>query len=331
MTLGGQFAVRSASPVSPEFKQTVSAFEQLKPKLEMKANDFNLNSKQTMVEKSFFVPQAAAGAGYEGASGYALIDFDTGEVMLSKNLSEKLPIASLTKIMTAVVALDLANLDEQFKVSEKAATQVPTKVMLKSGEKYSLKDLIGSLLISSANDSAQVLREGIDAKYGEDVFVKAMNHKAKVLGLKNSHFTNPQGFDNRNHKSSVADLGVLSVYALKNYPLIAQTVSLQTLDLTDGGRDMRFYLQNWNGLLGVYPGVSGIKIGNTGKAGYTTIVLSEREGKKLLAVLLGAPGVLERDLWTAELLDAGFGKIGISPAGITEEILRQKYSSWRYL
>lgn len=331
MTLGGQFAVRFASPVSPEFKRTVSAFEQLKPKLEMKANNFNLKGRQARVDRSFFVPQAAAGGGYEGASGYALIDFDTGEVLLSKNLSEKLPIASLTKIMTAVVALDLANPDEQFRVSENAAAQVPTKVMLKSGEKYSLKDLIASLLISSANDSAQVLREGIDAKYGEDVFVKAMNHKAKVLGLENTRFTNPQGFDNRNHRSTAADLGILSVYAIKNYPLIGQTVSLQTLDLTDGGRDMRFYLQNWNGLLGVYPGAAGIKIGNTGKAGYTTIVLSEREGKTLLAVLLGAPGVLERDLWTAELLDEGFGKLGISPAGITEEILRQKYSSWRYL
>ncbi|MDP3733237.1 MAG: hypothetical protein Q8Q91_01730, partial [Candidatus Daviesbacteria bacterium] len=150
-------------------------------------------------------------------------------------------------------------------------------------------------------------------------------------GLKNTHFTNAPGYDNREHFSSAEDLSILSVYALKNYPLIEQAAAKEIEDLTNKGQDMRFYLQNWNGLLGIYPGVSGLKIGNTQKAGYTTIVVSERGGRKLLAVVLGAPGVLERDLWAAQLLDLGFNKlVGLAPVGLSEETLRQKYASWQY-
>ena len=82
--------------------------------------------------------------------------------------------------------------------------------------------------------------------------------------------------------------------------------------------------------MGVYPGVKGIKIGNTDKASYTTIVLSKREGKRILAVVLGAPGVKERDLWASQLLDLGFEKLGISAVNITEAQLEAKYSSWKY-
>src|SRR5690606_3687251 len=93
----------------------------------------------------------------------------------------------------------------------------------------------------------------------------------------------------------------------------------------------QFDLYNWNGLLGVYPGASGVKIGNTGDAQKTTIVTAERNGKKLLVVVLGAPGVLERDMWAAELLDLGFEKqYGMAPINVTEEQLRAKYKTWKY-
>lgn len=88
-------------------------------------------------------------------------------------------------------------------------------------------------------------------------------------------------------------------------------------------------LYNWNGLVGVYPHIIGVKIGNTGKAGKTTIVLSERENKKLLVVALGAPGIIERDLWASQLLDAGYHDIlGLPAIDITEYDLRQKYATW---
>lgn len=309
--------------VNPLPKAQRNILQEIEPKLKLKPHNFNLQKQ--------LIPPVSAGSDFENASAYAVVDFDTGEILASKNLSEKMPMASLTKVMTAVVSLDLAEPEEEFTVSQKAASTPPTKVMLKPGEKYSFKNLLSFLLITSANDSAEVIKEGIDQKYGQDIFIQAMNRKGQIIGLKNTNFTNPQGFDSQNHYSSVEDLSLLSHYAMKNYPLITQIVGQPHEDLTGGFYDLRFYLNNWNGLLGLYPGVSGIKIGNTGKAGNCTIVLAEREGKKVLVTLLGAPGVLERDMWTSELLDLGFSKLtNLPPVNITEDQLREKYASWKY-
>lgn len=308
--------------VSPVPK-TQNIIEKIQPQLNSKQNLFHL--------KKEFIPTVAAGAPYEQTAAYGVIDLDSGEIIASKNLSKRLPIASLTKIMTAVVAIDLVRSDDKFRVSPKAASKVPTKVMLKEGEEVSFGKLLDSMLISSANDSAEVIKEGIDAKFGPDTFIRAMNLKAQILGMKNTNFTNPQGFDHSNHYSTIEDLSLLSAYALKQYPEVSQIVSKEFEDLTDNGQDQRFYLNNWNGLLGVYPGTIGIKIGNTENAGYCTAVSSQREGKKLLAIVLGAPGVLERDLWASQLLDLGFSKqAGLSPVNITEPELKQKYASWKY-
>lgn len=308
--------------VSPAPK-TEDILSKIVPKLENRPSLFQL--------KKQLIPPVSAGGDYDRVTAYSVIDIDSGQVIVSKNLSVRLPIASLTKIMTAVVALDLANPDEEFSVSEKAAAQIPTKVMLKPGEKFSLGLLLQYLLISSANDSAKVIQEGIDQKFGQEVFIKAMNRKAQILGLKNTNFTNAMGLDSSSHFSSVEDLSLLSAYALKEYPRVASIVSKEFEDLTSGGQDNRFYLNNWNGLLGVYPGVSGVKTGNTERAGNCTIVVSERQSKKLLAIVLGAPGVLERDLWTSELLDLGFNQlVGLAPVNVTETQLRQKYASWKY-
>jgi D-alanyl-D-alanine carboxypeptidase len=304
----------SPKPELPVMEQSLP--NEIKSKLEERKLTFQLKKSPA------FVPEAKAAAEFDGAKAYGVINLNTGEVLLEKNFSERLPIASLTKVMTAVVALDLADLNSQFSVSEKASMQVPTKIMLKPGEKVSLENLLKSALISSANDSAQVIKEGVDNLFNKDIFIQSMNEKAKILGLKNSHFTNPQGFDNVNHFSSVEDLSLLSVYALDN-PFIRSIVSKELEDLSNQ-LDERFYLRNWNGLQGMY----GLKIGNTEKAGFTTIVASEREGQKVLVVLLGAPGVKERDLWAGELLDLGFSKLGLKPVGITEDQLQQKYQSW---
>lgn len=320
-----KLGITNSSNMMSPVPAKVDIFEQVRPKLEKFTNDFKLK------KPNYLIPETRAASEYDQASAYAVIDMDTGEVILNKNLSKKLPIASITKIMTAVVALDLApSVNEEFTVSEKASEMVPTKVMLKPGEKVSLELLLKSALLASANDSSQVIKEGLDQLYGEQVFIEAMNEKAKFLGMNNSHFTNPQGFDDPNHYSSVEDLAILSNYALKNYPFIKEIVAKDYEDMNIQG-EIRFYLNNWNGLLGVYPGVSGIKIGNTGDAGYTTTVISERAGKRLFAVILGTPGVLERDLWTSQLLDTGFEMIaGLEPININEEQLRAKYASWKY-
>lgn len=268
---------------------------------------------------------------FQKAKTYAVVDFNNGNILAEKNLSKKVAIASLTKIMTAVVALDLASPDEEFTISSNAPLQKPTIIGVVPRQKMTLEELLNASLLTSANDASEVIEEGINKKYGKDIFVTSMNEKAKFLGLKNTHFTNPQGFDNRNNYSSAEDLIILSHYALENYPLIAQIVKKDYQFIPENQNHKLFDLYNWNGLLGVYPNILGVKIGNTSNAGNTIVVLSKRQGKKVIVALLGAPSLLERDLWASELLDLGFEKIAnLAPIAVTEKQLEQKYSTWKY-
>jgi D-alanyl-D-alanine carboxypeptidase (penicillin-binding protein 5/6) len=313
--------VRLISPL-PEKSDTLRIINQ---KLKKQENTFALKKNTSLI------PQSYAGAEYEEANSYAVVDMASGEVVLEKSLERPVPIASLTKIMTAVVALDLAEPSEYFTITNSASRQIPTKIGVIPGEKMNLTELLNALMLTSANDAAQAISDGIDAKYNETVFINAMNEKAAILGLKQTHFVNPQGFDDTDHYSSAEDLAVLTHYAMTHYPLFAQIVSQDYVFIPEDENHKQFDLYNWNGLLGVYPNVSGVKIGSTGDAGKTTLVISERGGKKLMAVMLGAPGILERDLWTAQLLDTGFSRTaGLESVEITEEQLRAKYATWEY-
>ncbi len=278
---------------------------------------------------SSLIPTAHAASIYDNASSYITIDYQSGDVLLQKNPDASVPIASLTKIMTAIVALDLMTPQEQITISQNAPTVVPTKIGVDSGERMSLSDLLQAMLMYSANDAAQAVHDGVNERYSQPLFIQAMNEKAQLLGLTHTHFANPQGFDDPNNYSSAADLAVLSHYALSHYPLIAQIVSQDYTVEPATAAHKAYDLPNWNGLLGVYPGVSGIKIGNTENAGYTTVVASERDGKKVLAVVLGTPGILQRDEWTATLLDDTFAQeYNLPPVNITPSQLQAKYASW---
>ncbi len=300
-----------------------NVFSEVKNHLETIKNPYRLHTPASIV------PQVYADANIPDANTYAVIDYDTGNVILQKDMAKTVSIASLTKIMTAVVALDLASPDELFTVSKTAADEIPTKIVVNAGERMSLWELMHASLMTSANDATEVIREGVDAKYGKPIFIDAMNEKAKLIGLKNTHFMNPQGFDDQQHYSTAEDLAILSHYALTNYPLIAEIAQIQQMDLPANPYHHAHHLVNWNGLLGVYPNVFGMKIGNTNWAGTTTVVVSEREGKKILAVLLGASNVLSRDMQTAQLLDAGFEQLaGLDPVNVTEDQLYAKYATW---
>lgn len=299
--------------------------------LERKSNNFRLIPAPAP-ESNHYVPptDAILPDGLDQAKAYFAINWDDGQVLQQKNSAITLPVASLTKILSAVVSLDLVSPDEEFTISQKAANAEPTTIGVVEGEKMSVKELLAATLLTSANDATQALADGIDNKFGPNAFVSAMNKKAQFLGLKSSHFTNPQGFDDQDNYSTAEDLSVLTKYALTNYPLIAEMVKQDYLFLPADSRHKQFDLYNWNGLLDVYPGVFGVKIGNTAKAGVATAVLSQRSGKKVLAIVLGAPGVLERDLWAAKLLDLSFGKLGLEPINISIPQLQVKYRTWKY-
>lgn len=315
----------------PQFLQTPLPYtedifyKEVQPKLEEKEiGSFSLHRSKPII------PQAHAAGAYDAAKAYAVLDFTTGEVILEKNSKEQVAIASLTKIMTAIIALDLAGTDTVLSVSPRAANIIPTKIGVITGEEMTVKELLEAVLLTSANDAAQVIKEGIDDHYNSEVFIKAMNKKAELLGLKNTHFDNPQGFDGKNY-SSAEDLALLTHYAMKNYPVFSEIVKKEHTFLPADTNHKQFDLPNWNGLIGVYPRISGVKIGNTTHAGKTTVVLSERRDKPMLAVLLGAPGITERDLWTAALLDVAYEeKFDFKPINITEKQLLEKYETWRY-
>lgn len=305
--------------------QNVSVLDNILPKLQKIPNNYRLKKETELIAPSF------ASTNYDNAKAYVVVDYNTGQIITSKNLSERLPIASLTKIITAIVALDLATPNEHITISGNEVNEEPTIIGVVPGQKMTVEELLNAMLLTSANDAAQALRDGIDAKYGASIFEDAMNKKAKIVDLNDSYFTNPQGYDFKDNHSSVGDLAIATHYALSNYPLIEKIVSKDYQFYPANHLHKQYDLYNWNGLLGVYPGVSGMKIGNTDLAGYTTIVVAKRGDRKLIAVLLGAPGVRERDLWTSQLLDFSFQKVSnLPPVALTQDDLTKKYSTWKF-
>jgi D-alanyl-D-alanine carboxypeptidase len=275
-------------------------------------------------------PAITLGGDVQKAASYILVDGDAGSVLAEKKADTQMPIASLTKVMTAMVALDLADTKESFAVTKRAAAQIPTKIGVVAGQHMPLGDLLHALLLTSANDAADVIRDGIDAKYGGAVFVEAMNKKASLLGLGHTHFANPQGFDDPQNYSTAHDLAVLSLYALSHYPVIHDIAQKDYYFIPATAEHKQFDLYNWNGLIGTYPDTMGVKIGSTPQAGKTTIVLSERQGKRMLAVVLGAPTILDRDLWASQLLDAGYQALfALPPVSLLPKKLQEKYASWK--
>lgn len=309
----------------PTRMANIDIWDTILQKLDAVPNTFTLHSPVS------FVPTAQAAQGYENASSYIAVDASTGNIILEKNSTTSFPIASLTKIMSSIVALDLAKPQDELVVSQQAATVEPTTIGVVPGQHMTVDELLHGMLMTSANDAAQAMADGMNQKYNSDIFVKAMNAKATFLGLSQTHFVNPQGFDNAENFSSAHDLAILATYALSHYPEISQIASEDYIQLPATTLHKQFDLYNWNGLLDVYPGVTGVKIGNTDEAGYTTVVESSRSGHTILVVLLGAPGVLQRDMWTSQLLDDAFAKAFSLPAvGITASQLEAKYQTWHY-
>lgn len=214
------------------------------------------------------------------------IDVKSGEVLYSKNPQDRLPIASLVKVMTSVIALENRGLDEYVVVSERAASMEPDKMLLIAGEKLAIRELLYGLFLVSANDGAEVLAETVTGNREE--FVKLMNNKAQFLGMKDTLFVNPTGLDEKsgNSYSTAYDLAVLTRYAIKTHPVlveISQTPSV-LWPKTENRQDYEMY--SGINLLTSYKGVVGLKTGYTPNAGLTLITLAKRGEYEVIGVLL---------------------------------------------
>ena len=235
-----------------------------------------------------------------------LIDLEENCVLFEKNAYEKLPMASTTKIMTALVVCDLIELDTVVSIPQSAVGVEGSSVYLCAGELLTVKDLLTALLLESANDAAEALAVLCAGSIEE--FANKCNEKAHELGLKNSNFTNPHGLFDENHYTTAYDLAVISAQALKN-PQIREIVSTKTAKIplkvtaqNPFGEGVR-HLKNHNKMLTNYEGAIGVKTGFTKKSGRCLVSSAEREGLCLIAVTLSAP-----DDWRdhTAMLDYGF-------------------------
>ncbi|MBA2534686.1 MAG: D-alanyl-D-alanine carboxypeptidase [Rubrobacter sp.] len=222
------------------------------------------------------------------ARAWALIDLRSGEYLAGEDASEELSIASTTKIMAALVVLDGANLDEEVTVSEDAAayaTPAYSNVGLLPGDTLSVRELLMAALISSGDDAAYALAEqaGGGGAAGVNSFVAQMNEEARALGLKNTHFENPVGFDERGHYSSAQDLATMARVAMQN-PEFREMVSTQYASIYTPSREIP--LANTNVLLSTYGPATGIKTGTTPAAGESLVSSAARGDESYVCVIL---------------------------------------------
>ena len=235
------------------------------------------------------------------------IEIKTGQILYEKNIHNKLPIASLVKVMTVLIALEHKNMEDKYTVSQRAADMEPDKMLLIVGEKLFLRELLDGIFLISANDAAEVIAEGTTGDRAQ--FLKLMNDKAKQLGMKDTFFVNPTGLDEdtNNSYSTVYDLAILTRYLIRHYPEVVNISKTEHiyLPITEDHQDYDMY--SGINLLTTYPGVMGFKTGYTPEAGLNFINLVRKEGKEVVGVLLGSGS--RRDE-ARELLDYSFKKLG---------------------
>lgn len=227
-----------------------------------------------------------------------LYEPEQGHVLYQKNAHQRLPMASTTKIMTAIIALEHLKPDEQVRIPKEATAIEGSSVYLKEGETLSVEDLLYSLMLRSANDAAVALAYAVS----EDIygFSQLMNQKATQLGLSDTSFQNPHGLDSSDHYTTAHDLAVITAYALKD-PYFREICSTYKYSFTteEGPR----LVVNHNKMLKSYSGAIGVKTGYTKTSGRCLVSAAEREGKILICVTLDAPSD-----WSdhTALLDYGF-------------------------
>ena len=226
-----------------------------------------------------------------------VVEASSGRVLYSKNATARRSIASTTKIMTAIVALENGSMEDEVMISKRAAGIGGSTLGLQTGQKYTLKELLYAMLMVSANDAAIAVAEHIGGTV--ESFAELMNKKAESMGAADSRFVTPHGLDTGNQYSSAYDVAIITRYALKN-PVFAEIVSTTSSYIPGHG------LYNTNELLGVYPGVDGVKTGYTGKAGRCLVTTAQRNGMRLVTVVLGSPTRTARANASRALLDYAY-------------------------
>lgn len=250
-------------------------------------------------------PAFAAEIETEAASAI-LMDAVTGKILYEKDPHKELPPASVTKLMTLLVAADAiesgrVKLTDQVTASEKACSLGGSQIYLEPGETFSLEEMLLAIAVGSANDACVAVAEHISGTH--EAYVEEMNKKAQELGLQHTHFVNSYGLPADGHYTSAYDLAVMGREALK-YPLIRKLTSMKEYDLRGG----QFKLWNTNKLLWWYQGADGFKTGWTNEAKYCLASTVERDGLRLIAVVMGVPQPRGHFAESMKIYNYGFAK-----------------------
>ena len=252
------------------------------------------------------------------AKNAVLMEVSSGKIIFEKAKDDKVAVASLVKLMSQLLIIEeveKGNLswDEKITTSSNAAGFGGTQIYLEPGEVMTVKELMKGISMASANDATVALAERVAGS--EEKFVEMMNKKAKELELKNTHFTNSTGLDEKDNYSSAYDMALISLELMK-HDVIFEYSSLYE-DYLRENTNNKFWLVNTNKLVRLYEGTDGLKTGFTDNAGYTMAVTAKRDNMRLLAVVLGEEVSKVRNKEVVELLDYGFNLYKV-------ELLRKK-------
>ena len=254
-----------------------------------------------------------------------LVDMDKNTVLWAKNPSKPVPVASLTKIMTIMLAYEIAlddaspyTLESLIPVTTEAINTEASKVDFKKGEMFTVRELLVAASVKSANDAAHLLAEHFGGGKASK-FIEDMNRRAKEVGMTHTTYFNAHGLPGKtkdlDNKSSPEDIARLCI-VFRQYPYLMELAGLRSAPFREKGSPNYMLLQNHNNLLPgaktAAPGVNGIKTGFTNRAGFCVAATCERSGRHLLAVVTGFPSAADRDNFVRVLLDWGYAKIGVS-------------------
>ena len=231
-----------------------------------------------------------------------LLDLDTGKILFQLDPHGRHAPASLTKVVTALVALDNLRLDQMVTVPV-SINQLPwdsTRMGLRAGERLTVRELLYGLFLNSGNDAAITLSEAVMTRAS---FVALMNARATALGMADTHFANPIGLDDPGHYTSAADLARAATELMRRFPEVAAMAAIPSLTLPANANHHAYALYNLNDLVRKYRGATGLKTGWTGRAGGCLIATATRDGRHLMVVLLASPRNFDE---AAALLDYGF-------------------------
>ncbi len=248
---------------------------------------------------NIFLFRISVASAYTPSQAECTLELNSLRILSENNKDLKLPMASTTKIITALTVIENFDVNQTVTVKKSSTNIEGSSIYLKEGERLTVKELLYGLMLRSGNDSAECLAQSLTSR---DNFINLMNETAKKYGAFNSNFTNPHGLHDDDHYTTAYDLALITAGAMKN-PIFSEIVSTKKVNISNETENYDRVLINKNKMLSFYEGANGVKTGYTKKAGRCLVSSANRNGMTVISVVLNSPQMWER---STELLDYSF-------------------------